>query len=305
LSGGNLNGYAYVCVGSDGNPNNRIGGVFWREDGTNPVWHLVVEFPDHPEEEFEDVRGFGVVPHPKGFGYNVALVALNSHSKVIRLDPIGGDPRNGHVLTEELNIRTFLGDQWDDGTPIAENIICAYNDMPELPDPATGATNRFMGLFIKGHPAGPNTVEYASTYYLIRRPDATYDWGRISDPAEPIPDPILRACRAACLSPFPGETNRILYLGGFDAGGSNDWHNTAWIYRAELPDERATIRMDAATPVVSIDATFGWRYQLEASPTLLNFQPLGPTVPGSNTLHELRHLTAPTAHDFYRWRVSR
>jgi len=305
LSGGNCNGYAYVCVGSDGNPNNDIGGVFWREDGSNAVWHLIVEFPDHPIVPFEDVRGFTAVPHPKGFDYDVALVTLNSHSKVIRLDPIGGDPRNGHVITEELNIETFLGDQWDNGTPISDNIITAYNDMPALPDPATGELVHFLGLYIKEHPAGTNTVEYNNTYYLIRRLDATYDWGRVADPADPIPDPFLRSCRAACLSPFPGETNRVLYLGGFDGATFNSWHNTAWAYRAELPDERASIRLDAATPVIGLDTTFGWNYQLEGSQNFTNFQPVGLPVFGSNTVREVWITNGPPDREFYRWRISR
>jgi hypothetical protein len=175
--------------------------------------------------------------------------------------------------------------------------------MPALPDPATGEQVNFLGMFIKRHPKGPNTVEFNNAWYLIRHGDATYDWGLVADPARAKPDPILRSVRAASLSPFAGETNRVLYLGGFDAGGG-PWHYTAWLYRAQLADDRALIRMDGPTPVVGIQATFGWNYQLEASPVLMNFQPLGPTVPGSNILHELRH-TAPPAHDFYRWRISR
>ncbi len=305
LSGGNCNGWAYACIGSDGNPNNNIGGVFWREDGTNPVWHLVIEFPDHPEESYEDVRAFTAVPHPKGFGYDVALVALNSHSKVVRLDPVGGDPRNGHVVTEEVNIQEFLGDQWSDGIPIPDNIVSAYNDMPELTDPATGEPVHFLGVFIKEHPDGTNTPAYNNTWYLIRRLDATYDWGQAIDPANPIPSPFLRSCRAARLSPFPGETNRVLYLGGFDGATPDSWHNTAWIYRAELPDERARIRREGTIPVVGVDTTYVWTYQLENVPTIGAIQPFRYRLHGSNTVQEVWITNAPPDREFYRWNIFR
>ena len=209
LSGGELNGWLYACIGTDGDPYNDDGGVFWREDGSDPRWHLVHEF-ENTADFHEDVRGFTAVPHPKGLGYDVGLLALNSLSKIVHIDPIGGDPRNGHVVTEELNIQQFLGDLWNNGLPLDEdNIIAAYNDMPELVDPTTGDPVHIIGLWVKHHPEGPESEAGKSSWYLIRRLDATFDWGQVIDPANPRTAP-LRGCRAARPSPFPEEAGRVV-----------------------------------------------------------------------------------------------
>lgn len=68
LSGGECNGFLYACIGTDDNPDNNDGGVFWRQDGLHAQWHLIHEFEGNPEDFQEDVRGFTAVPHPNGVG---------------------------------------------------------------------------------------------------------------------------------------------------------------------------------------------------------------------------------------------
>lgn len=111
--------------------------------------------------------------------------------------------------------------------------LSSYNDMPEIPHPATGRPVRFIGLGLE-HPLGYSTQEGNSAYYLLRHLDATYEWGRVFDPAEPLPNNDadehgLRATRAVRLSPFPEDAGRVLYFSGFDAAALVDWtyHNTA------------------------------------------------------------------------------
>jgi len=236
LSAGECNGLLYACIGSNGIEGDDIGGVFWRADGLSPQWHFVYEWPVN--DKAPDIRGFTAVPHPQGFGYQVAMVTLESFGKVYCIDPIGGDPRNGHIVTEELNIQSFLGDQWNNGASIGFPTLSAYNDMPEVPDPATGEPVNLIGLGV-GYPAPDNTPERNSAYYLIRHRNATYEWGRVFDPAFPLPNPYaggLRATRAMCLSPFPEDAGGVLFFGGFDAASRTGpvYHNTAWIYKATL-----------------------------------------------------------------------
>jgi hypothetical protein len=88
LSAGECNGVLYACIGSNGIEGDNVGGVFWREDGPNPQWHFVHEWKDTGQQN-PDVRGFTAVPHPKGFGYHVALVTLEAYGKVFCIDPIG------------------------------------------------------------------------------------------------------------------------------------------------------------------------------------------------------------------------
>ncbi|MGH8246058.1 MAG: hypothetical protein ACREUU_06475, partial [Gammaproteobacteria bacterium] len=216
VSGGELNGFLYVGIASDGNPNNLDGGLFWREDGTNAQWHFVYEWPKNYDLEFQDVRGFTALPHPKGFGYDIGLVGLSGLGIISRIDPIGGDPRNGHRITQELDMRQFLGDEWRDGVPIEFEANVAYNDMPELMDPATGKPVRIMGMDVH-HPDEYDTPEGNCAWYLIRHLDATYELGRVIDPTNTPPGPFLRSCRAERASPFPEEAGRVVYLGGFDA----------------------------------------------------------------------------------------
>lgn len=304
VSGGDCNGWLYACVWPDGDPHNEEGGLFWREDGPAPRWHFAYEWPKNEERLYQDVRGFTALPHPHGFNHEIALVTLTGLGTVSCIDPIGGDPRNGHIVTEELNIQQFLGDFWNDGVPIGFNTIAAYNDMPEVIDPSSGKPVNLLGLYVN-HPAGHGTPEGNNTWYLVRHRDGTYDWAQVIDPADPIPSPFLRACRAVRASPFPEETGRVVYFGGFDGGGATPWHNTAWIYRAELAGERALIRLDDSTPVVGIDTAYGWRYQLEAADGPGDFHSLGEALPGNNAIQEVRiDPPSPTA-EFFRWGIAR
>jgi hypothetical protein len=251
LSAGECNGVLYACIGSNGTEGDNVGGIFWRQDGSPPQWHFVCEWPTNSANP--DIRGFTAVPHPKGFDYDVALVTLESYGKVYCIDPIGGDPRNGHIVTEELNIQTFLGDDWYGGASIGFPTLSAYNDMPELIHPGTKQPVNLIGVAVK-HPDSYGTEKGNSSYYLIRHRDATYEWGRVFDPAEPLPNNDadehgLRATRASRLSPFPEDCGRVIFFSGFDAAAQidNTYHNTSWIYRGELPGGRIKLSTNAVT----------------------------------------------------------
>jgi hypothetical protein len=279
-----------------------------REVGTSPQWLFVHEWPVNDKNP--DIRGFTAVPHPKGFGYDVALVTLESFGKVFCIDPIGGDPRNGHLVSEELNIQTFLGDEWNGGASIGFPSLSAYNDMPEVIHPGTGKPVNLIGLGV-GYPAPDNTPERNSAYYLLRHRDARYEWGRVFDPAVPLPNPTaggLRATRAARLSPFAEDAGRVLFLSGFDAASQTGpvWHNTAWIYRAELPDETAKIQRNGTDYTLSTDTAHGWQYQLQHSEDLAQWFDFAAPLAGSNTVQSLSVTPAPGAgREFYRWRIHR
>lgn len=308
LSAGECNGILYACIGSDGNFTNNIGGVFWREDGPSPQWHFVYEWPVTSQNP--DIRGFTAVPHPKGFGYDVALVTLESFGKVYCLDPVGGDPRNGHVVTEELNIQQFLGDAWNGGASIGFPTLSAYNDMPEVIHPGTGQPVNLVGLGV-GYPAPDNSPERNSAYYLIRHRNATYEWGRVFDPAIPVPNPTadgLRATRAIRLSPFAEDRGRVLFFGGFDAASQTGpvWHNTAWLYRAQLPDETAQIQRTGASFTLGTDTAHGWQYQLQYTPDFTQWFNFGGALNGNNTPQSLLVTPSPgIERQFYRWSISR
>lgn len=69
-------------------------------------------------------------------------------------------------------------------------------------------------------------------------PTATYDWGYIYGPKHPVPaGQRLTGCRDIEPSPFPADGGRVFYFAGYD-GGVGPGHNTAWIYRGELPNPK-------------------------------------------------------------------
>jgi hypothetical protein len=213
LSAAECNGFLYACIGSNGVDGDAIGGVFYRQDGATPLWRFVYEWPiinsKHP-----DIRGFTAVPHPAGAGHEVALVTLEMYGQVFRIDPIGGNPANGHTVTMELDIRRFFGDAWNGGTPINYPALSAYNDMPAVSDPKSGEPLNLIGTWVN-HPNRNDPVLARSAWFLIRHRDARYEFGQVSDPAYLPPDP-LRAVRAIRPSPFDGDPSGTLYFGGFD-----------------------------------------------------------------------------------------
>jgi hypothetical protein len=162
-----------------------------------------------------------------------------------------------------------------------------------------------------GYPAPDNTPERNSASYLIRHRDATCEWGGVFDPAVPLPNPTaggLRATRAVRISPFPEDGGRVLFFSGFDAASQTGpvWHNTAWIYRAELPNETAKIQLNGADYTLSTDTAATWQYQLRYSPDLSQWFDLGTPLTGNNAPQSRIVTPAPgMQRQFYRWQIKR
>jgi len=182
--------------------------------------------------------------------------------------------------------------------------------MPELTHPGTRQPVNLIGAWV-AHPASPATPEGRSSYFLIRHRDGTYEWSCVFDPGFPAPSPGaggLRATRALRLSPFPEDGGRVFYLGGFDAVAQAGpvWHNTAWIYRALLPDETPKIQRTGANLTLPIDTAVAWKYQLQFSNALDSWTDTGAPLTGNNAAQSL--LVTPTAgqpRQFYQWKISR
>ena len=76
---------------------------------------------------------------------------------------------------------------------------------------------------------------------LVRDAAGQYSHLRVRDAAHPPAEGVkdgLRGCRTICVSPFPEDAGRVIYLGGFDGAGLTEnarYRDTAWIYKATLP----------------------------------------------------------------------
>lgn len=212
--------------------------IYQRTDGPAPTWKEVY----FCEQEIPPVgiRGLTAVPNPNGKGEVLWFVALR---KVRRLDPAAGFKE-----TIELDLPAFLTEKL--GLSVV-GALAAYNELMPYVMPGTGETVWLFG-FQCSHPAAvlnshPKIKARAQMTarskagggragngrYCIRHAkgsNITYEVAEITDPREPQ----LVSTRTIAVSPFPEDKGQVLYFGGYDCN-SVPSHNTAWIYRGELP----------------------------------------------------------------------
>ncbi len=226
LSAATANGQLYVAVTSNGNPHDLDGGLFRRVDGPDPGWEVIWEWP-LVEGKTANLRGLTAVSDPLGGDHEVLIGAFETDATVVRIDPM-----RGHEVTVEVNFRDLFFELWNGLGGTAT--LAAYNDMPEVIDPVTGAAVRVIGTWV--NPPQRFQPPFNGAYYLVRFQNATYTWGAVWDPEDAPVGVWLQSIRTVVATPFPEETGRVLYWGGFDAIPP-EWHDTAWIWRGEIPDQ--------------------------------------------------------------------
>ena len=147
------------------------------------------------------------------------------------------DPSRGCSATTELDIRAYFAKVFGVAKLVGP-CLSAYNNSLPASDPETGGKVLLLGVWVN-HPDGHASEKGAGAWYLVRHADGTYACGRVFDPKNPRPNPPrgLLATRTIEVSPFPEDNGRVLYFGGFDCA-SVESHNTAWIYKGELPPQR-------------------------------------------------------------------
>ena len=189
-------------------------GLYERTDGSPPSWTLVQSVPPVPDSvDNSGLRGLTVI------GSSLFGGLEGDGGEILRFDPNAGFAQSVDFTTGAL-----LQQQW--GSGLQQYIIPAYNDMPQVTDPLTGASVNLIGL--QAHDPGL----MSSAWYLVRSASGQYALHQV--PALTTMAPLgLIALRAWCLSPFASDRGKALYLGGYDADYKPS-HNTAWLYRAGL-----------------------------------------------------------------------
>jgi len=175
------------------------------------------------------MRGLTAIPDPKG-GKHEVLLGAREHPGVIELI----DPKNQHQVTQDFDVRQFFQNLW--GNLGGAATIAAYNNMTPVIHPVTGEKALIISLWVN-HPEKKSRTELGlSSWYLVRRQSGNYEYGRVFAPENPLPSAPggLRGTRTITVSPFPDDQGRVLYFGGYDAGGAGEKHNTAWIYQAKI-----------------------------------------------------------------------
>jgi hypothetical protein len=214
--------------------------IFRRADGRAPSWKEI--YFCEKETSPCGIRGLSAVPNPAGSGEVLLFAAL---SKVHRLDP------DGNKETVELGIPMFLTRKLGASFTFA---LSAYNEFMPYTIPGTsekvwlfGFESTYLPSVVEANQqAKPRVLEKdaparkayfaAEGRYLIRHAkgaDINYEMAEVVDPNLPT----LVAVRTIAVSPFPEDRGRVLYFGGFDCNKVPS-HNTAWIYRGVLAEDR-------------------------------------------------------------------
>lgn len=301
------NGVLYVSVASNDDPSDNVGGLFRRNDGPDPTWTFVYEWPTVPGKG-DGLRGLTAVPAAPGSTNQVLLGGLEGPGHIIRIDP-----DDDHSVSVEFDYKSFFTNLW--GSLGGAATLSAYNDMTAVADPRDGKPLHLIGLWVN-HPAD-TTPPHNGSYYLVRHPDARYEWGRLFDYSHPVPDgKELKGMRCIVASPFAEEQGRVFYFGGYDAGGAALKHNTAWIYRGELPAIELPLpagdappldlaRIGSNTWLLTIGTTSTNDYHLEESADLVTWTNEAHRITGTGRPYPTVWISDPgVSASFIRFRAT-
>lgn len=146
------------------------------------------------------------------------------------------EPANNHRAVTELNYLELFTRVFKEPPKSDESglVTAALNCLEPFENPDSGIVDRFLTTNIR-HPRDPAEGNNGA-YFLIRRSSARYDWGEIKPAPDLAAGSTLRGVRTIEKSPFPDEPD-VYYFGGYTAGIVEPMQsNTAWIYKATLPN---------------------------------------------------------------------
>lgn len=227
-----VNGVLYASVGSDEDTAKGNGGLFRRVDGREPHWEWLLDWrPSVPEQDRTaatqrdlkpGLRGLTAIEWPPGSGQRI-LLGAREHPGVIERVELAPRPRLVPEFDVREHFRALLG-----GGRMGVTLV-AYNHFTPFRDSESGELLHLTGAWINQ----PRSAEESSgAMLLIRHADGTWTHQPIPLLTD-APRASLRGCRTICVSPFPEEQGRVIYLGGFDAAGGPH-RDTARIYKGTL-----------------------------------------------------------------------
>jgi hypothetical protein len=208
----------------------REGGLYRRVDGPDSRWELAYRWPfAGPRFNEHLMRGISVVPDPADPSKPMILGGLEDPPLIQRIDPVTGK------ATDELNFMKYFqrvfGSRPNPGRWV---FPVMFNQLEPFTDPRSGER---MHLVTTGlmHPKSPE-APHNGAWFLIRRLDGTYEHAEIYPKDGPLSLPSgrsLNGVRTIVESPFPLESGKVWYFGGYGADRSF-MHDTAWIYRGTV-----------------------------------------------------------------------
>ncbi|MEO6166547.1 MAG: T9SS type A sorting domain-containing protein [Chitinophagales bacterium] len=228
-----VNGEMYIGVTET---NAWVSRIFRRVDGQVATYNQV--FADSAAAGL-DIRGFTSVKNSTGTGYDLWFY-WNDYFRRLQ-------PQNNDAIINELKVSTDLSLQ--SGRVFSGLITAAYNDHSLFwKDPVTNDTLMLFGLqamydsaWLSSNPHPNIAGRSTDGMYYSRKQNGesiTYQLHYIVNNTPDVIDTLL-ATRTICISPFPEDSSKVLYAGGYHT--NLVWlNNTAWVYRGSF--------MDIATP---------------------------------------------------------
>jgi hypothetical protein len=195
-------------------------------DGPQPRWEWLYRWqvPDTARAK-PAMRGLTAISAASGQGQEL-IGALETMGRIEVINPA----RN-HEVRREFDIRAYFEKAWG-GTQDKVSLF-AYNEFTPFTHPGTGDKFHLIGGWIR-HPGSDDLLR--SAWVLVRDAAAHYTHFRVWDGAHATAANLtggLRGARTICVSPFPSDEGRVIYLGGFDAA-AGPHRDTAWIYKGTL-----------------------------------------------------------------------
>lgn len=215
--------------------------IYRRIDGAQPRYEVIEDLSDllagMAVSTDGGIRGLTAIQSPDGNGQSLLFVWVpdnRSRGCVFRLDRTASDTytRIREACLDQL-VSRYLGGA------IVPFVLAGYNQILQVPNPATNDASYLIGLeawvvgdrFPTGYRKG-NGGMYSGALYAIRDANAHY---RIAEVNGRIArsNPILFGTRDYAVSPFPSDLGQTVYFAGYDC----NWvkcSDTAWIFRTSL-----------------------------------------------------------------------
>jgi hypothetical protein len=219
-----VDGVLYSAWGySNRGNNNKSGGLYRRVDGEKPRWEKQYDWYTGAPAPYEKLmRGLTPLTNAVSGAPEILCAIEDPPAPVVRRLR----PRDKFSAVDEINYRDFFTGLFGAAPNPRSMNAAAINGFESVAIPGTTNTARLVTTYTI-HPKSP-AAGYNGAYYLIRFDDATYDWGRVTDPHHLKDGVELHGIRT--VAPSPWEKG-VYYFGGY-AAQDKDKSDTAWIYKA-------------------------------------------------------------------------
>ena len=211
-----------------------VDAVFRRDDGPQPKWTKVLQFPRGVGDEGGSaVRGLTAVPNPQALtGWpEKEMLLLATQMKLWRMRvPAGTEEK--HEPLAELDLVPWFAEKTSESIAFAESAFNRLTSFRPAPDAAPVWPIGFQVVYpVPGKKLSNNDLESFrlkdDAWYLLRDESANYTLHRIES------DRRLFLARDFKPSPFATEPH-TLYACGYNGSYFKGSLGTAWVYRAAL-----------------------------------------------------------------------